>query len=273
MSFSKILTPRPVGHSLTRQNLKEQLERNIFPRQVVEEHITGVIENTSNESNWLFNHSVADLKAAYKKTSGFPVILAEAILIDALRNLCQNKIIGLTHARENFCGRYPSYSGSEWNDVIITEPFVDQEKVDSSNNLFENKTKKPVNHEISPDVITSTSNVSLNEPFTIYTTNKNSIIGLRQEVAAKLSEKEIMTITKVSFMIFMEKSSVELNTLPNLMRGQLSGPSDVHFELTITQNGNFSKSKIEELTEKLPVIQEASYKAELKGYVTNKSQN
>jgi hypothetical protein len=207
-----------VGHSLARQDVKEQLERNIFPRQVVEEHITGVIANTSHEANWLFNHSVTDLKAAYRKTSGFPVILAEAILIDALRNLCQNKIIGLTHTRENFCGRYPSYSGSEWNDVIITEPFVDQDKAESANNLFENKQKKPVNAETSSQVTTTSTNVSLNEPFNIYTTNKNSIIELRQEIAAKLSEKENMTITKVSFMIFMEKSSVELNTLPNLMR-------------------------------------------------------
>ena len=63
MSFSKILTPRPVGHSLTRQNLKEQLERNIFPRQVVEEHITGVIENTSNESN------TGDLRASKSNRS------------------------------------------------------------------------------------------------------------------------------------------------------------------------------------------------------------
>ncbi len=262
-----------VGHSLARQDVKEQLERNIFPRQVIEEHITDVIANTSNESNWLLNHSIADLKAAYRKTSGFPVILAESILIDALRNLCQNKTIGLTHTRENFCGRYPSYSGSEWNDVIITEPFVDQDKADSTSTLFENKQKNPVTPESSSDVTTQSSNVSLNEPFAIYTTNKNSIIELRQEIAAKLSEKENMITTKVSFMIFMEKSSVELNTLPNLMRGQLSGPSDVHFELTISQAGNFSKSNIEELTEKLPVIQEASYKAELKGFITDELQS
>lgn len=262
-----------VGHLLARQDVKEQLERNIFPRQRIEEHITDVIANTNHESNWLFNHTVAELKAAYRKTSGFPVILTLSILIDALKTLCQNKTIGLTHTRESFCGRYPNYSISEWDDVIITEPFLDQDKAESANNLFENKQKKPVNNESSSQVTTPSTNVSLYEPFTIYTTNKNSIIELRQEIAAKLSERDNSVITKVSFSIFMEKASVELNTLPNLMRGQLSGPSDVHFELTITQNGNFSKSKIEELTEKLPAIQEASYKAELKGFVTNESQS
>jgi hypothetical protein len=258
-----------VGHSFARTDVLEQLKHNIFPRQVIEEHITRVIEHTQPESNWLLNHSVLELRAAYRKTSGFPVLLTETILIDALKNLCQNKVVGLTHSRDNFCGRYPDYSGSEWNDVIITEPFVDQEKSGNPHTMFnlkpegtpieENKTKT-----FTPSEIENEDRI---EPVNIYTTNKNSVIELRQEIASKLAEKEDAVITKAAFMIYLEKSAVELNTLPNIIRGQLTGTSDVHFELTIAQNGNFSKSKIEQMAEQLPAFQEATYKAELKGFV------
>jgi len=258
-----------VGHSSARQDVLEQLQRNIFPRQVIEEHISDVIENSTKGSNWLFNHSVLDLRTAYKKTSGFPVLLAETILADALRNLCQNKIVGLTHSRENYCGRYPSYSGSEWNDVIITEPFVDQDKPEMLRPTPNSKTDVTSREVIKSETSNSSSDENENrvEPISIYTTNKNSVIALRQEIASRLSDKEDAVINKATFFVHIQKDSVELNTLPNMMRGQLTGLSDVHFELIITQNGSFSKSKLEQMAEQLPVFQEASYKAELKGFV------
>ncbi|MDP2302477.1 MAG: hypothetical protein Q8N03_08640 [Ignavibacteria bacterium] len=258
-----------VGHSSARQDVLEQLQRHIFPRQVIEEHISNVIEHTPPESNWLFNHSVLELKAAYRKTSGFPVLLTETIVIDALKNLCQNRTIGLTHTRENYCGRYPGYSGSEWNDVIITEPFVDQDKAEilrpSPNSKTEVTSREGIKSETSNT--SSKGNENRVEPLNIYTTNKNSVIELRQEIASKLTDKEDAVINKVTFFVYIQKDSVELNTLPIMMRGQLTGLSDVHFELTITQNGSFSKSKLEQMAEQLPVFQDASYKAELKGFV------
>lgn len=258
-----------VGHSSARQDVLEQLQRSIFPRQVIEEHITHVIDNTPPGSNWLLNHTVLELKNAYKKTSGFPVVLAEAILIDALKNLCQSKTIGLTHSHENYCGRYPSYSGTEWNDVIITEPFVDQDKTEILRSIPNSKTDVTSREAIKSETSNTASNENENrvEPLNIYTTNKNSVIELRQEIAARLAEKEGAVISKAAFSIYLEKGSVELSTLPSMMRGQLTGISDIHFDLTISQTGSFSKSKLEQMAEQLPVFQEASYKAELKGFV------
>lgn len=258
-----------VGHSQARHDVWDCLQKSIFPRQIIEEHIATVIENTRHGNNWLFNHSVGELKSAYKKTLGFPIPLTETILKDALKNLCLNKIIGLTHTtRGNFCGRPIYYSESEWSDVIITEPFVDPGNAEEQKSLFtppavDNTAteNKPIAGDMADSIEIAT------EPVSIYTTNKNSVIELRQELAARLAEKEGAIITKITFSIYLEKSSIELNTLPSGMRGQMSGMSDIHMELIISQNGNFSKSKLEQLTEQLPVYSEASYRAELKGYI------
>ena len=151
--------------------------------------------------------------------------------------------------------------------MIITEPFVDQERSDTPKIMVDPKPVATTEEE--GTTLTQHTNGSENrvEPISIYTTNKNSVIELRQEIAARLADKEDAVISKATFSIYLEKGSVELNTLPNMMRGQLTGISDIHFDLTISQTGSFSKSKLEQMAEQLPVFQEASYKAELKGFV------
>ena len=174
------------------------------------------------------------------------------------------KKIGLSHSRKSFCGSNPTYSESEWSDVIIVEPFFDEREAKS--------TTVPSGKESVEDSATAkfeseeetTSDVSdLIEIQNIYTTNLNSTGGLRQEIASKLNNIEDAVIRKVRFTIYFNKSKVELNTLPVSLRGQLTGQSDVYFELAITKNGAFSKSQVEQMAEQLTSFPGASYKAEL----------
>lgn len=120
-----------VGNAVQKNEVIENLKKSFYPRQIFEEHLQDEIGRfKSIGKSWLVNQSIRDVKNTYRKTLGFPVLLAETNLIDAIKNLCLNKIIGLSHPRDKFCGSHPSFSGSEWDDVQVVEPFLD-DKSDS----------------------------------------------------------------------------------------------------------------------------------------------
>ncbi|GBD86108.1 hypothetical protein BMS3Abin03_00017 [bacterium BMS3Abin03] len=254
-----------LSKAYTRQDVIDYLKQNVYPRQVFEEHILKGIElRKESKGDWILNLNIKQILDIYRKTLGFPVLLAYTNLIHAIKILCVEKKIGLSHSRKSFCGSNPTYSESEWSDVIIVEPFFDEREAKS--------TTVPSGKESVEDSATAkfeseeetTSDVSdLIEIQNIYTTNLNSTGGLRQEIASKLNNIEDAVIRKVRFTIYFNKSKVELNTLPVSLRGQLTGQSDVYFELAITKNGAFSKSQVEQMAEQLTSFPGASYKAEL----------
>ena len=176
----------------------------------------------------------------------------------------------MSHPRESFCGVNPSYSSSEWDEVTVVEPFLD----DKSDSLF--TTPRPLERSVEQELndigILSDNGIggrviAGSEPINITTANFKSIGELRQEIALRLNEKENGVIENIRFTIFLEKTSIDISTLPSSLRGSLSGNGDLNFELNIYKSGNFSKSQIEQLSEQLPPYQDAVYKATLKGYV------
>ena len=260
-----------VGNANQKNDVLEYLKKNFYPRIVFEEHLQKGIEQFREiGKGWVFNQPIKDLKNIYKKTLSFPILLAETNLIDAIKNLCLNKQVGLSHARENFCGTHPNYSGSEWDDVEIIEPFLD-DKVDEGIS-FPVRTERPAVKNLDELNILKINGGQLNvpsgaEPLNITTPNFKSIGELRQEIALRLNEKENAIIDNIRFTIFLEKTSIEISTLPSSLRGALSGQGDLNFELNIIKNGSFSKSQAEQLAEQLPSFQDAVYKAALKGFI------
>ncbi len=250
-----------VGNANQKNEVLEYLKKKFYPRIVFEEHLQKGIEHFREVGKgWVFNQTIKDLKNIYKKTLSFPILLAETNLIDAIENLCLNKQVGLSHARESFCGTHPSYSGSEWDDVEIIEPFLD-DKVDEGIG-FHVRTERPAEKNLDElNILTindGQSNVSLGaEPLNITTPNFKSIGELRQDIALRLNEKENAIIDNIRFTIFLEKTSIEISTLPSSLRGALSGQGDLNFELNIIKNGSFSKSQAEQLAEQLPSFHDA----------------
>lgn len=260
-----------VGQAFQKTEVLEYLKKNFYPRMIFEEHIQKGIEQFRNtRKGWIFNQSIKEIKSIYKKTLKFPVLLAETNLIDAIRNLCLNKQIGLSHSRESFCGRHPNYSGSEWEDVKIIEPFLDEKGENEISIIprkeFEKEKEDNKNSEekLGGETIGKRSDI---EPLQITTPNFNSVGGLRQDIALKLNDKENVSIDTIRFTLYLEKTSVEISTLPSSLRGALSGQGDLNCELNITKTGNFSKSQVEQLAEQLPSFPDAVYKAVLRGFI------
>ena len=259
-----------IGQTNTRQASIDYLQKNIYPRQVFEEHITKQLELLDeNGNNWILNHTIQELKNNYKKTLGFPVMLAETILIDSIRNLCLEKRIGLSHPRESFCGRTPNYAGNDWKDVRIIEPFIDGNDVQ----FLQNDTT--INHSTVNPANTATKEVYDLSPsedqFNINTINTTSANELRIKIAEALRDKEDSIITRIRLTIYSEQNDVELSTVTSSLRGSLNNIGDMHLELSYTKKGTFSKSQVEQIAEQLPSFQNSFYKAEIRG-ITKKDE-
>ena len=259
-----IFEKEPVGNASSRQDLLGQLQQNIFPRQMFEEHIQKMVQD-EQQRVYVLGKTVTDLRAMYKKTLGFPVLISDAILIDALKGVSRNKKIGLQNSRVRHCGTTPSFSSSEWNDVQVVEPFEDlgeQSLHGGTLPIFPAQEKSPIGERdaVSP-TLPNAPNIAIQS---LQTTNVNSLNLLRQEVAAKLAPFGDVKVVRVRYVIFFEGNKVELSTLPSALRGSMSGNGDIHLELDITKEGEYSKAQLEQLTEQLPNIRDAVYRAELR---------
>ena len=260
-----------VGSAIQKNDVLEYLKKNFYPRIVFEEHLQkGIEQFRINQKSWVFNQSIKDLIGIYRKTLSFPVLLAETNLIEAIRNLSLTKQIGLSHPKYSFCGSQPNYNGSEWDEVKIIEPFLDDKPEAGFN--FPAGTERPFRKETAQEILLTndgslTNNRFGSEQLNITTPNFKSIGELRQDIALKLNEKGNVVIDSIRFTIYLEKNSIEISTLPSSIRGALSGQGDLNFELNIIKSGGFSKSQVEQLAEQLPAFQDAVYKATLKGFI------
>ncbi len=258
----------PLGNAATRDDVLRQLQENIFPRQRFEEHLASRITA-------IVNKTVREVDAEYRKTLGFPVRTADAILLDAVKALCRSRQIGLRHERDSACGRPPELSSTELFDARIVEPFEDAKTVGP---LFPSTTptepaQSMEDSERSVDTETPSETLMMDTTArleSIQTPFVTTLGALRQEVATKLSDFQDAKIRRIQFFIFGEKANTDLSTLPASLRGSLTGPADVTIDLNINKQGEFSKAQVEQMTEMLPSFPGAQYRAELRVEVTKK---
>jgi hypothetical protein len=215
----------------------------------------------------IIDKAIGEIKATYKKTLGFPVFTAETILTQAFTQLCKDKRIGLKNSRSRHCGSTPSYSGSEWNDVLVVEAFP--EEGDTTVLPFAETSSDRIPIEVGDNGTADIQQSLMVEPsvneFVIQTTNEGSVNSLRQKIAEKLSEQNEPISKWVRFTVFIQQPNTELSVYPSALRGALTGIANLNAEILIEKNGQFTKAQIEQLVEQLPSFAQALYKAEVRG--------
>jgi hypothetical protein len=255
----------PLGTAVTCEEVKRQLRENFFPRQRFEEHLAG-------RRDQIIGKTVREIDAEYRKTLGFPVRTADSTVFDAIKALCLDRQIGLRHERDSACGRVPDYSAMEWWDARVDEPFEDPKlsaigfdtKTETNTGLFSSRAGTHASAERqfqavpAADAAVQATLLSMQTPFV------KTLGVLRQEVAAKLNEYENMKIRRVQFMVYASQENVALDTVPESLRGKLTGSGSLIIDLTISKAGEFSKAQIEQMIEQLPLFAGAQYKADLK---------
>ncbi len=258
-----------LGSATTRQDILIRLQQEFHPAQRFEDHMLECLQDERREL--LLERSVAEVKGTYKKTLGFPVFTTETILTQALIRLCKERKIGLHNARTRHCGSTPSFTGSEWNEAILVEPFIEETSglplppgalpiPSGGSSPAPTPAGRPDEPGIpSPDEI----------PVYIQTPNETSLNQLRQRVAEKLVELTEPKITKARLVVYLQNPSVELGTLPSALRGSLAGLGEINCEIDIQKQGSFGKAQIEQMVEQLPTFPGAYYRAELKGFAKN----
>ncbi len=241
-----------------RADVERYLREQLFPRQILEEHIEAHL-------GILINKTMRQIEAIYCKSLGFPIIVSQSIFYDAINKLCTNKKIGVVHPKDNACGRRPNLRSDELLDALIVEPFedrkvpslVDSIPVGETPEYFPPSAEQLEQIEQAQPIEQTQTRTKLQTPFT------RSLSQLRQEVASRLLEFAEKQITEVEFRLFVEHSSTDLSQFTQAIRGTVSGLGDISVDITLRKKGPFSKSQIEQMVESLPVYQDAQYKAEM----------
>lgn len=248
----------PLGNSCTRSEIEGKLSQQFFPVQLFEEHLRERLTDCMGKR-------LKDIERVYRETLGYPVPTHVTSVRGALIGLCVRKEIGLRHGKDSACGRKPVLAESEWPDVVVSEPFVDEKRapefgfgdkdqpVPESGTLEGREEKEP-----GPVPENQESITTVETPFV------QSLGALRQEVAVKLSDYMDSAVKEVTFRIFYEKKNADLGSLPTGLRGAMTGLGNVTADLTITRTGNFGKSDVEQMVESLPQFPDGDYKAEMK---------
>ncbi len=254
----------PLGSAFSHTDVLAKLQQDIYPRQRFEDHISECLHD--DRRKLLIDRTVSEIKATYRKTLGFPVFTAETILTQAITQLCKDKKIGLKNSRSSHCGSTPPYSGTEWNEVVVVEPFVEDAHSSSSVDFVESP-----HSENTANIGTAEAAVSIVTPqpdemaVSIQTPNETSLSQLRLRAAERLAELDDPKIHRIKAVIYAHSEKAELGTFPSALRGTLSGLGELTVEITIEQQGLFNKAQVEQAVEQLPSYNEAHYHLELRG--------
>lgn len=250
-----------LGNACTRAEVENKLSQQFFPVQLFEEHLQEQLTEFTGKR-------LKDIERTYRETLGYPVPTHATSIRGAMINLCLRKEIGLRHEKDSACGRRPSLAESEWPDVVVSEPFMDEKRLPELG--FEERTppRAEAGHadfsgggQPEPSAETPTPQESI---FTVETPFVQSAGALRQEVAVKLSEYADNIVKEVTFRIYYEKKNEDLASLPTGLRGSMTGLGNISADLTITRTGNLGKSDVESVVESLPQFPGGDYKAEMK---------
>jgi hypothetical protein len=246
----------PLGNVTTREEVDRKLRQDFFPVQLFEEHLgTNLKELTGKR--------VRDVERIYRETLGFPVPIHETTILDALSALSTRGQIGIRHERDDACGRKPQLGSAEWPDAVIDDPFEDA-KLKQQSELGDFIMPQPTSITTSVQPGPISNNVPTRPLVDLETKFCRGIGELRQGVALLLAEHVDAIVKQLTFRIYCEKRNCDLATLSAGLRGSVVGLGDITADLTLSKTGDFSKAEAEQIVEKLPMLPEADYKAELK---------
>jgi len=248
----------------SKEDVHRYLSQRLFPTQLFEEHLLGRMSN-------LLNVHVRDIDKQYRSTLGFPIPTTIRSVSQALRELCRRVQISIRHSRGNFCGENPDLTETELFDATVGEPL--EKGVMRPSDLFPKEDEGVAPHvEVEgerPAIEGGEGGLVVTPPAVTVSRQEISIPPqtgageLRQAVADRLQEFPDAKARRVRATIFFEKSTGDLSILPPAIRGNLSGEGSMTAELTVTKDGEFSKSDVEQIIESLPSLPGADYAARL----------
>lgn len=267
--------PETILGDCSKDKVIEALSQHFFPTLTFKEHIEARLEHIKDRL-------VKEVDEEYKKTLGFPIPAIVRSVASAIRELCREGVIGIQHSRGNYCRRYPDITETELFNAKITAPFEEPPEIPKCPKCGQSPCICPPEP---PGVCPRCGQIPCicEEPpvrcpqcgqikcicpkkqtVTLRIPPQPDTLSLRNQIAFKLQEYTDADITKATYKLFFQKENIgDMSTLPALLRGNLSGQGDITAEITITKNGKFAKTQIEQQVESLPSIHSADYSADL----------
>jgi hypothetical protein len=244
-----------LGNSITKEDVVAKLSQDIYPIQLLQEYLGKRLDD-------LLGCSVRDVDRDYRTILGFPVPTHTNSVFKAIRALCKEGRIGVRHPRGDFSGQDPELTESELSSATLDAPFEKHPPIQPPTPIVGPGPQPPGPRPQPPGPIFPPS-PPRGELCEIGIPPQQSPGALRQQVAVNLQPFGEVTVSKVRFTIFFESTSGDLSTLPQSLRGSLSGAGSLTTEITITQKEVGGKGEVEQLVERLPHFTGASYSARL----------
>lgn len=243
----------PLGQAASKADVVEQLRASLYPQSFFVEHLR-------EHKEQFLGQRVEQVDRAYCNNLGFPVPLDVQVVANAVRQLVQERVIGIKHQRlgGGVCGELVNLSQSELDQAELAHPWPASLP----------PTEKPTGP-VSPPGPKSGPTPPSSEPLPGPSRQRDerttphcaSLGELRQQVAARLIDLENPIIVEARFSIFSDLQGRDLSSLPSAFRGGLTGNGDLNIQLDISVHGPLSKASLEQQCERLPVVEGATYSA------------
>ena len=230
----------------TREQIIQNVLRQLYPPAYVQEHLAG-------RAAELVGRKVGEVEEEYRNTPGFPMLLAQTVFHEAIKNLVVlGDAIGLEHSAEpqgRVCGRQIRLSGDQLADAFICAPF--------HTSAFPGPAPRPAGGPPVPLPPGLGSLPGFESPpslgvDTVSTSFLRTRQQVRQEVARLLESRTDPRVEKVRVALAYEERETEMSSLPSFIRGTLSGIGRFAGEASLEFSGAFSKAETEEMLERLP---------------------
>jgi len=249
----------PVPGDCSKDKVLEALSQTYFPVLAIKEHLESRLD-------FIKEKLVKEIDAEYRQTLGFPVPALSGSVSKAIRELCKEGSVGIQHSRGNCCNRNPDLTETEIFNAKLTDPFEEPPGTEPPVRVPEPHVppsgESP--RKICPRCGEEICQCPGKETVNLGIPPQTGIGSLREAVAFRLQDYADAAVAKVTYKIFFHQTDIgDMSTLPQILRGNLSGQGDVTAEITIAKNGRFTKSQIEQQVESLPSVSGAEYSAEL----------
>ena len=233
-----------------REQIIQHVLRQLYPPAYVQEHLAG-------RSAELFGRKVSQVEEEYRNTPGFPMLLAQSVFHEAIRNLVMlGNVIGLEHSAEDqgrVCGRQIRLSGDQLAEAIIC---ASVSRLDPA--FTRAAAWPPASGAGSGTTATRPGSWPQSRPGTdagrghcLHELPWNAAAG-PAEVARLLETRTDPRVEKVRIALAYDERETEMSTLPAFFRGTLSGIGRFAGEASLEFTGVFTKAETEELLERLP---------------------
>ena len=247
----------PLGQAAGKSEVVEQLRANVYPPSYFVEHFRERIEQ-------FVGQRVEQVDRAYRSNLGYPVPLDVSTVSGAIRQLVEDpsRILGLKHQRlgGGVCGERVNLSQSEFDQAELAQPWP--AALPSAPGPMPGPAMPPSGPAApTPGPAPAPAPGKRIEERTIAPCA--SLGELRQQVAARLTDVEAPTIVHVRFSIFTEYRGQDLVSLPSAYRGSLEGKGDLDLQMELSIDGPLTKAALEQLCERLPAPQGATYSARI----------